>query len=168
MSESYAFQIPSGINLIPDVSGTSLLGSASKPFGTLWASAISGVTLGSNFTGGAITSNLTPTTSGTLTLGTAALPFSGIHTGKINNVTVQYTAFNEQPAGTVNGVNAVFTLAHTPTNNSLQLFNQGVYQILSGTHATANNYSLSSSTITFVAAPTSGNTLMASTYGYLV
>jgi hypothetical protein len=32
MSETYPFQIPSGISLIPDISGTSSLGSASKPF----------------------------------------------------------------------------------------------------------------------------------------
>ena len=105
-------------NLSPVTSGTSLIGSADYPFSTLFVNAISGVTLGSSFTGGAITSALTPTNSGTLTLGTVALPFSGVYSNQYattyysqaantgttvinwNNGATQYLDFTTAASGT--------------------------------------------------------------------
>lgn len=40
MSETYPFQVPSGSNIIPDVSGNNFIGSSSKPFGSLFANSI--------------------------------------------------------------------------------------------------------------------------------
>jgi hypothetical protein len=37
--------LPSGQNFVPEVSGASFLGSASSPFGTVYANALSGVTI---------------------------------------------------------------------------------------------------------------------------
>ena len=62
----------------------------------------------------------------------------------------------ETPAGTLDGVNKVFTLAHAPNPAaSLQLFN-GLMQQAGG-----NDYTLAGNTITFTAAPTVGSTLLA-------
>ena len=68
-------------------------------------------------------------------------------------------ADSEIPAGAVNGVNAVFTLAATPTPAaSLELYRNGLFQ-LQGT-----DYTISGSTITFFLAsvPKSGDLLVAS------
>ena len=64
----------------------------------------------------------------------------------------------ETPAGLVDGSNATFTLAHTPSGSSLMLFRNGIY--MKG----GLDYSLSGATIQFVSAavPTPGDTLMAS------
>lgn len=72
-------------------------------------------------------------------------------------------AYNEIPSGTINGSNDTFTLAHTPSPaGSLVLFKAGLYQIPGGV-----DYSLSGSTITFVAGnePSTGDNLIA-TYTY--
>jgi hypothetical protein len=54
------------------------------------------------------------------------------------------------PSGTINGSNVTFTLASTPTSNSLSLYLNGVLQ-------TPNvDYTLSGTTITFTTAPVSG------------
>ncbi len=63
----------------------------------------------------------------------------------------------ETPSGTVNGSNVTFTLAHAPATGTLQLYRQGVRQ-QAGAGA---DYSLSGSTITFNAAPPSGDSLIA-------
>jgi hypothetical protein len=63
----------------------------------------------------------------------------------------------ETPVGSVNGTNAVFTLANTPTGTSLLVFRNGLYQ------KAGVDYNLSGSTITFVAGaiPGSGDVLAA-------
>jgi stress response protein SCP2 len=62
----------------------------------------------------------------------------------------------ETPTGTVNGTNAVFTLAFTPSPvASLQLALNG--QVL----ASGSDFTLAGSTITFAAAPSSGGVLRA-------
>lgn len=64
---------------------------------------------------------------------------------------------NETPSGTINGVNAVFTLAHTPSPAaSLKLYLNGAFQTAGG-----EDYTLSGLTITFVNAPVSGSILRA-------
>lgn len=63
---------------------------------------------------------------------------------------------NETPGGTVNGVNAAFTLANAPRSTSvLKLYRNGARQEYT-TH-----YTLSGSTITMVTAPNTGNILIA-------
>ncbi len=63
---------------------------------------------------------------------------------------------NETPAGTIDGVNAVFTLTNAPNpTSSLQLFLTGVMQ-LQGT-----DYTLAGSTITFSSAPGAGSWITA-------
>lgn len=60
----------------------------------------------------------------------------------------------EVPTGTIDSANAVFTLAHTPSPAaSLQLFRNGVLQRAGGV-----DYTLVTATITYVAAPTTGDT----------
>lgn len=68
------------------------------------------------------------------------------------------TQFSEIPAGTMNGTNVTFTLSHTPVGSgslkSLHCYLNGVYQ-------DPNWISLSGTTITFVAAPTSADQMYA-------
>lgn len=60
----------------------------------------------------------------------------------------------ETPTGTVDGSNAAFSLAHTPKSGSLLLFRNGLLQ-------DASDYSLSSATVTFSAAPATGDSIRA-------
>lgn len=61
---------------------------------------------------------------------------------------------NEVPAGAINGSNAIFTLAHAPSPAAgLQLFRNGVLQTAGGV-----DFTLSGTTITYVAAPQTGDT----------
>lgn len=66
-------------------------------------------------------------------------------------------ADEETPAGAIDGVNTVFTLAHSPSPaKSLALFYNGLIQKSSG-----GDFTLSpGNTITFVSAPTAGSTLL--------
>lgn len=69
-------------------------------------------------------------------------------------------ADNETPSGTINGVNLVFTLAHTPNPAaSLDLFKNGQLMIAGGA-----DYTLATATITFVAGaiPQTGDALICS------
>jgi hypothetical protein len=60
------------------------------------------------------------------------------------------------PTGTVNGVNAVFTLPTTPGSIVL-VFRNGLLQKPGG----GNDYTISGVTITFVVAPLTGDSLLA-------
>jgi hypothetical protein len=63
----------------------------------------------------------------------------------------------EVPTGTINGANASFTLSQSPSPAaSLELYRNGVLQTAGGT-----DYTLSSTTITYVTAPNSGDTHVA-------
>lgn len=62
----------------------------------------------------------------------------------------------EAPSGSVNGSNDTFTLSQTPATDSLLLFRNGILQTGGGV-----DYTLSTATITFAAAPASGDTLQA-------
>lgn len=59
----------------------------------------------------------------------------------------------ETPSGSVNGSNAGFTLAHTPVAGSEQVFLNGLLQ----EPGSGNDYTISGSSITFEAAPSSGD-----------
>lgn len=64
----------------------------------------------------------------------------------------------ETPGGAVNGVNTTFTLASAPTAGSEELFLNGVLQ----EPGTGNDYTISSLTITYLAAPLTGDRVRAS------
>jgi len=55
---------------------------------------------------------------------------------------------SEHPAGIVDGINKIFTLANVPAPNSLHLYNNGLRQALTV------DYTIVSQTITFTEAPT--------------
>lgn len=61
---------------------------------------------------------------------------------------------SEVPAGTKNGVNKVFTLAHVPTTGSEHVFKNGLRFSPTG------DYTIVGDTITFVKAPKAGDTLL--------
>lgn len=61
----------------------------------------------------------------------------------------------EVPSGTVNGSNAVFTLAATPTTGTVRLFQNGVRLKIT------EDYTISGATITFNTAPATGDLILA-------
>jgi len=62
--------------------------------------------------------------------------------------------FNEVPTGTVDGVNAAFTLANTPVAGTVQVFKSGLLQ------TPTTDYTVSGTTVTFVVAPAGGSVLL--------
>jgi hypothetical protein len=67
-------------------------------------------------------------------------------------------ADEETPAGAIDGLNAVFTLARAPNPApSLQLFLSGIVKM----QRTGHDYTLSGSTITFAVPPPAGSNLLA-------
>jgi hypothetical protein len=64
--------------------------------------------------------------------------------------------YDETPSGTVNSSNVTFTLANTPVAGTLVLFRDGQRLVPGGA-----DYTLSTATITFVTAPTTGSVLRA-------
>lgn len=67
--------------------------------------------------------------------------------------------YNETPSGTVNGVNAAFTLANTPTAGTVTVYVNGLRQKV----GSGNDYTISTNTITFETAgiPQTGDVLTA-------
>lgn len=63
----------------------------------------------------------------------------------------------ETPSGTIDGVNATFTLAHTPISGTDMVFVNGLLL--------ASGYTISGTTLTFTSAPAGGSTLLI-TYRY--
>jgi len=63
----------------------------------------------------------------------------------------------ETPTGAINGVNTTYTLANSPTNNTEQIFLNGVLQEPGG-----EDYTISGNSITFVDAPETGDRIRAS------
>lgn len=63
---------------------------------------------------------------------------------------------NEVPSGTINGTNTDFTLASTPVSGSVHVYLNGIRQ----TPGVGNDYTISGTTITFAAAPVSGDALL--------
>lgn len=102
---------------------------------------------------------LSPTTPGGL-----LSPSTGDELTPTEELTVQaiaggtYFVENEVPSGTVNGTNKIFTLAGTPNPaSSLELSLNGSQQKAGGA-----DFTLATATVTFVIAPESGSTLLAS------
>jgi hypothetical protein len=63
----------------------------------------------------------------------------------------------ETPSGSINGSNLEYTLANDPDAGSEHIYLNGVLQKAGGA-----DYSISADTITFITAPESGSTLLAS------
>ncbi len=65
---------------------------------------------------------------------------------------------NEEPSGTINGVNDTFTLANTPTAGTEHLYKNGIRMRPGG----SDDYTISGATITFVSAqiPVTGDVLI--------
>lgn len=112
----------------------------------------------SNF--GSASATLTPT-SGTINQGT--IPVGGLYFIAFNGtnwkasalITIPNFADDETPSGTIDGINTTFTLAHSPSPaGSLELFLNGLVQ------NRGVDYTLSTNTITFAAAPVTGSTLL--------
>lgn len=64
----------------------------------------------------------------------------------------------ETPTGSINGSNAVFTLANTPTAGSVTVFLNGLAQ----QPGAGNDYTISGGTVTFAAAPLTGEKVLVS------
>jgi len=64
--------------------------------------------------------------------------------------------FNEVPSGSINGSNTSFSLAHAPASG-IQLYLNGVLQ----QPGSGKDYTLSGATITMIAAPNTGDVLLA-------
>lgn len=60
----------------------------------------------------------------------------------------------ETPSGLVNDSNTVFTIASTPVTGSVKVFKNGMRQKVT------SDYTISGTTITFVVAPETGDTLL--------
>jgi hypothetical protein len=76
-------------------------------------------------------------------------------TAYVDTKSTQALVRNEVPSGTINGSNVTFTLATTPTSGSLRLYKNGVRLKIT------DDYTLTGLTITMVAAPATGASLLA-------
>ncbi len=63
---------------------------------------------------------------------------------------------NEAPAGLINGVNVTFTLADAPVAGSVKVRLNGLGQVAGA----GNDYTISGSVITYLAAPLTGDTVL--------
>lgn len=93
---------------------------------------------GTNYTLAALTSG----TGVTITNGTGSITIA-VNTTSILQKTDHIV--RETPSGTVNGTNAVFTLANTPVSGQEQVFVNGILMNVGAT----NDYTISTNTITF-------------------
>jgi len=71
-----------------------------------------------------------------------------------NSLTTANFVFNETPSGTINGTNATFTLANTPTSGTVRIYLNGLRQKLT------TQYTLSGGTITMLNIPGTGDDLI--------
>lgn len=100
--------------------------------------------------------------SGTQNLGSGSISFSAgnlvIYNGTIwqqaGASSSSTTPERETPSGTINGVNKIFTISNTPIANTLEVYVNGLLQDLT------NDYTFSGTTITFVDAPSVGETIL--------
>jgi phage-related tail fiber protein len=89
------------------------------------------------------------TTPDPIVLGTTALTFA--QTGGSTSTIVE----GEVPSGSINGVNAAFTIANSPVAGSVKVYLRGLRMRGGGV-----DYTLSDTTITFVTAPTTGSEIL--------
>jgi len=100
---------------------------------------------------GFVTTNDSAIVVGTTTIVVA--PFVDIS----SNLTESNFVSRETPAGTVNGINAIFTLANTPYAASEEVYLNGLLQEPGG-----EDYTISTNTITFGSAPLTGDRIRVS------
>lgn len=108
-----------------------------------------------NANGGGGVRSVAALTTATITLitnGSAAGTWDPGSTATPTGLTASNFVTRETPSGTVNGSNAAFTLANTPTSGSETVYLNGLAQESGG-----QDYSLSGTTITFVSAPLTGD-----------
>jgi len=72
----------------------------------------------------------------------------------VNALTTANFIFNEVPSGTINGTNATFTLANTPTSGTVRIYLNGLRQKLT------TQYTISGGTITMLNVPGTGDDLI--------
>lgn len=148
-------------NLLPEASSTRDLGTTALHWSNLYLDAIgNGIDIkgNANVIGQVTSSGMNAAVSGSNNIGSAAVPWNQIFVKTIvtSGSTAGYTwAFSETPTGSINSSNVTYTLAHTPLQTSLQLYQNGVRQIA------ATDYTLAGLTITYVTAPTTGASLIA-------
>lgn len=141
-----AINLAGGANI---VSGTLPVGNG----GTGQTSYVNGELLIGNTTGNTLT-------KATLTQGTGITITNGA--GTITIATTAFTSSNfvtrEIPTGTVNGSNATFTLANTPTAGTEEVHVNGILQNVGA----GNDYTISGATITFLsgAIPQTGDVIL--------
>ena len=128
-----------------------VLGSGSNPTSVLTISHVGTSGASSVSIAGGVS---TPVVTSTVATGTA--PFVVASTTPVANLSIPWSGLsgtpsagfnfseNETPSGLINGVNATYTLAHTPITDSLKLYWNGI-RLLQGTH-----FTLSGSTITML------------------
>jgi hypothetical protein len=75
-----------------------------------------------------------------------------VHESRLVDIESAAFVTREIPSGSVNGSNAVFTLANVPVSGTEQVFLNGMLQH----EGVGNDYTISGDTITFVTAPDSG------------
>lgn len=96
------------------------------------------------------------TNDGTITLGTTNLTYA-VFTG--GGLTTSNWVDKETPSGTINGINTAFTLAFTPSPaGSEHIYLNGILQ----ESGAGNDYTISGGTITYLAAPVSGDKIRVS------
>ena len=67
--------------------------------------------------------------------------------GSGSGLTTANFVFNEVPTGTINGTNAIFTLANTPVAGTVTVYKNGLRQI----PGAGSDYTISTNTITYEA-----------------
>lgn len=88
-----------------------------------------------------------------ITLGTTPLVFTALAS---SGLTSGNFITRETPSGTINGSNTAFTLANTPVAGTEHVYLNGILQ------TSTTDYTISGSTITYVAAPVAGDILRVS------
>lgn len=103
---------------------------------------------GSLITGnGTTNAALTVGTDGQLLSADSTVAATGLRWVTFAGLTPTNFVFSEVPTGTVNGSNAAFTIANTPTAGTVQVYVNGVRQKV----GTGNDYTITGTTITFEA-----------------
>lgn len=90
--------------------------------------------------------------------GAVSVSLPGAQGGGSGDLTSANFVTRETPAGSVNSSNVTFTLANTPTAGTEQVYLNGILQEPGG----GNDYTISGATITYLAAPTTGDRLRVS------
>ena len=94
----------------------------------------------------------------TITFQTAPMSNSIIYAAYITT-TYNNFAYNEIPAGIIDGNNNVFTLLHAPITNSTQVFLNGTFMARFVSPTIAYDYTISTNNVVFETAPPSGSIL---------